>query len=228
MRILLIEDDEIVAERIVAGLKEAHYTVDSAQDGETGLQMARHGPYGLLILDLLLPRRDGWSVCEALRLRRNPVPILMLSACTDVAERVRGLEAGADDCLPKPFDFSELLARVRALLRRDRLHKAPVVRISDLEIDLLERRVRRDGAELMLTPREFSLLEALATNEGRTLTRKVIQERVWGDDESYSNTVSYHIASLRRKIDAEHPVKLIHTVYGVGYVLRGPESAVEP
>lgn len=228
MRILLIEDDRDLVERIAAGLSEAHYMVDSAWDGETGLRMARHGPYGLVILDLVLPRRDGWSVCEALRVRRNPVPILILTGCSDVADRVRALEAGADDCLPKPFEFSELLARVRALLRRDRIHKAPVVRISDLEIDLLERRVRRDGAELMLTPREFSLLEALATNEGRTLTRKVIQERVWGDDESYSNTVSYHIASLRRKVDAEHPVKLIHTVYGVGYVLRGPDSAAEP
>ncbi|MBI3910160.1 MAG: response regulator transcription factor [Armatimonadetes bacterium] len=224
MRILLIEDDEVIAERVKVGLERERFAVDVAADGETGLRLARQRPYGLVILDLMLPRRDGWSVCEALRARQNTVPILMLTARDAVEDRVRGLEAGADDYLPKPFDFRELLARVRALLRRDRVHKSRVIRIADLEIDISSRRVRRAGREIQLTPREFALLEALATNEGRTLAREEIQERVWGDDESYSNTVSFHIALLRKKIDAEHPVKLIHTIHGVGYVLRRPDS----
>jgi len=228
MRILLIEDDEVIAERIKAGLERARFTVDVAFDGETGLQMARDGPYALLILDLMLPRRDGWSVCEALRLRRNPLPILMLTARGGVEERVRGLNTGADDYLPKPFDFNELLARVRALLRRDQIHKSRVIQIADLEIDPAARLVRRGGQEIVLTPREFALLEALARNEGRALTRDYILERVWGNDESYSNTVSFHVASLRKKIDAEHAVKLIQTVHGIGYALRGPESEGKP
>jgi DNA-binding response OmpR family regulator len=228
MRILLIEDDEVIAERIQVGLERAHFSVDVAFDGETGLQMAREGPYALILLDLMLPGRDGWSVCEALRLRRNPVPILMLTARDAVQDRVRGLETGADDYLPKPFDFTELTARVRALLRRDQLHKARVIRIADLEIDTSAHKVRRGGREIVLTPREFALLEALARNEGRALTREYILERVWADDESYSNTVSFHVASLRKKIDEEHAVKLIHTVHRVGYVLRGPEGEVIP
>jgi two-component system copper resistance phosphate regulon response regulator CusR len=228
MRILLIEDDEVIAERIKFGLEKARFTVDLAADGETGLQLARDGPYALLILDLMLPRRDGWSVCEALRLRRNPVPILMLTARGGVEDRVRGLNTGADDYLPKPFDFSELLARVRALLRRDQIHKSRVIQIADLEIDPTSRQVRRGGQELLLTPREFSLLEALARNEGRALTREYILERVWGNDESYSNTVSFHVASLRKKVDADHAVKLIHTVHGIGYTLRSPEGEAQP
>ena len=224
MRILLIEDDEVIAERIKSGLERIRFTVDVALDGETGLQMAREGTYAMLILDLMLPGRDGWSVCEALRLRRNPVPILMLTARGGVEDRVRGLNSGADDYLPKPFDFSELLARVRALLRRDQINRSPVIRIGDLEIDPAAHQVRRGGREIPLTPREFTLLEALARNEGRSLTREYILERVWGSDESYSNTVSFHVASLRKKIDADDAVKLIHTVHGIGYVLRRPEG----
>jgi two-component system, OmpR family, copper resistance phosphate regulon response regulator CusR len=228
MRILLIEDDDVIAERIKVGLERARFTVDVASDGETGLEMAREGPYALLLLDLMLPGRDGWSICEALRLRRNPIPILMLTARDAVQDRVRGLETGADDYLPKPFDFNELLARVRALLRRDQMHKARVIRIADLEINTSARQVRRGDKEIVLTPREYSLLEALARNEGRALTREHILERVWGDDESYSNTVSFHVASLRKKVDAEYEVKLIHTIHAVGYVLRAPGGEAEP
>ena len=148
----------------------------------------------------------------------------MLTAATTIANRVEGLGLGADDYLPKPFDFNELLARVRALLRRDQIHKSRVIQIADLEIDPAARQVRRGGQEILLTPREFALLEALARNEGRALTRDYILERVWGNDESYSNTVSFHVASLRKKIDAEHAVKLIQTVHGIGYALRGPEG----
>jgi DNA-binding response OmpR family regulator len=224
MRILLIEDDEVIAERIQSGLQKERFIVDVAADGETGLRMAREGSYALVILDLMLPRRDGLSVCTTLRARRNTVPILMLTARDAVEDRVRGLESGADDYLAKPFDFNELLARVRALLRRDRIHKARVIRVADLEIDTSARRVRRAGREIALTPHEFALLEALVTHEGRTLTRELILERVWGDDESYSNTVNFHVASLRKKIDTGYAAKLIHTVHGVGYVLRAPEG----
>jgi len=184
--------------------------------------MAREDRYALIILDLMLPGRDGWSICTALRSRRNPVPILMLTARDAVEDRIRGLEDGADDYLTKPFDFNELLARVRALLRRDTFHKGSVISIADLEIDTRAHTVRRAGQDIHITPHEFSLLEALARNEGRTLSRDLILDRVWADDESYSNTVSFHIASLRKKIDSAHPTKLIHTVHGIGYALRAP------
>ncbi len=224
MRILLIEDDEVIAERIQAGLEKAKFPVEIAADGEAGLRMALHGSYSLIILDLMLPGRDGWSVCEALRARRINTPILMLTARDAVEDRVRGLECGADDYLPKPFAFSELQARVRALLRREWTNRSRVLKVADLEVDTTARRVVRGGLEISLTPREYTLLEALAANEGRTLTREYVLERVWGDEESYSNTVAFHVAILRKKVDAAYPVKLIHTVHGVGYVLRAPQE----
>jgi len=220
VKILLVEDEAPIAAVVRRGLEEARFGVEVAPDGETGLQMALEGDYSLVILDLMLPRRDGWSVCREMRARRNTTPILMLTARDAVEERVRGLETGADDYLPKPFDFSELLARVRALLRRDKIHRARVVRIDDLEIDTTAGRVFRDGRELFLSPREYTLLEALALNEGRVLTREMIQERVWRDGESYSNTVDVHIGALRRKLDAGGRARLIQTVHGVGYTLR--------
>jgi len=224
LKLLVIEDDEVIAHILRAGLESSRFSVDVARDGDTGLQMALSGEYALIILDLMLPRRDGISVCRELRTRRQTVPILMLTARDAVDDRVKGLETGADDYLPKPFDFSELLARVRALLRRDKVHRARVIQISDLEIDTTARRVRRGEREISLTPREYTLLEALAANEGRVVTREMIQDRIWQDDESYSNTVNVHVVALRKKIDADHPVKLIHTVHGAGYVLRGPEE----
>jgi DNA-binding response OmpR family regulator len=225
VRILIIEDETAIATVLRRGLEQARYDVDAAADGETGLQMALEGDYALVILDLMLPGRDGWSVCETLRARRRPVPILMLTARDAVRDRVRGLELGADDYLPKPFDFAELLARVRALLRRDKVVKSGVIRVADLEIDTAAARVSRAGQEVHLTRREYTLLEALAANEGRVLTRELIQERVWMDEESYSNTVDVHIGTLRKKIDAGHAVRLIHTVHGLGYSLRAPEQA---
>jgi DNA-binding response OmpR family regulator len=224
VNILLIEDDEVIAELVQMGLEEARFTVEVARDGISGLARALEGEYALIILDLMLPGQDGWSICAALRSRRRPVPILMLTARDAVEDRVRGLEAGADDYLPKPFDFTELRARVRALLRRDKVNRARVIRIADLEIDTGSSQVRRAGQEIRLTPREYTLLEALAANEGRVLTRELIQERVWLDEESYPHTVNVHINALRRKIDADHEVKLIHTVHGMGYTLRGPET----
>jgi two-component system copper resistance phosphate regulon response regulator CusR len=224
MRILLIEDEAAIASVIRRGLEEARYAVDLAADGEAGLRMALEQPYALIILDLMLPRRDGWSVCQALRARRETTPILMLTARDAVEDRVRGLEMGADDYLPKPFDFAELLARARALIRRDKVNKGGIIRVADLEIDTAAGSVRRAGQEVPLTRREYTLLEALAANEGRVLTREVIQERVWMDQESYSNTVDVHVGVLRKKIDAGHEIKLIHTVHGLGYTLRNPEG----
>ena len=229
MRILLVEDDTVVAEQIQAALQQEHFSVDRAADGESALEQARDpGSYALILLDVTLPGRDGLGVCEVIRARRDPVPILMLTPRDRVEDRVRGLESGADDILPKPFDFKELLARIRALLRRDRIHKSRVIRIADLEIETLARRVRRASREISLTPHEYALLEALATHEGRTLTREIILERVWGSDDTYSNTVDVHIASLRKKIDTGPAAKLIHTVHGIGYVLRAPDAEAKP
>jgi DNA-binding response OmpR family regulator len=224
MRILLIEDDPGIARLIQRGLEAANYTVDVARDGQTGLELAVERTYQLILLDIMLPGRDGWSVCEELRAQRHRVPILMLTARDAVQDRVRGLDTGADDYLPKPFDFQELLARVRALLRRDKMHKARVIRIADLELDTAQRRVTRAGAEIALSHREYDLLEALAANEGKVLTREAIQERIWMNEEAYSNTVDVYIGMLRKKIDAPHKVKLIQTVHGVGYTLRRPAA----
>ena len=219
MKILLVEDEPLIAEVVKKGVEQAGYTVDVECDGRAGLLRAQEQAFALIILDVMLPHLDGWGVCEALRAQRNTTPILMLTARDAVSDRVRGLETGADDYLPKPFDFAELLARIRALLRRDRLHKTSVIHVGDLTIDTSLRHVERGGKEITLTPREYSLLEALAGHEGQTLTREVILERVWLDEESYSNTVDAYIHLLRRKLDAEHPVKLLHTVHGVGYRL---------
>jgi DNA-binding response OmpR family regulator len=224
MKVLLIEDDPGISSMIRRGLEAANYAVDSAADGERGLAMAREGVYSLILLDLMLPKRDGWSVCATLRGERSRVPILMLTARDAIDDRVRGFDTGADDYLPKPFDFQELLARVRALLRRDRMHRARIIRVADLEIDTSQRRVTRAGEVIGLSQREYDLLEALAGYEGQILTREGIQERIWQDDESYSNTVDVYIGLLRKKIDAGHEVKLIQTVRGVGYTLRGPEQ----
>ena len=223
MKILLIEDEAGIASLITRGLENAGYDVERVADGEAGLTQALDHTYGLLILDLMLPKRDGWQVCEELRARGRTVPILMLTARDAVDDRVRGLETGADDYLPKPFDFRELLARVQALLRRDRVHRARRIRVADLEIDTAQRRVMRAGAEIGLSHREYELLEALASHESQVLTREVIQERIWMDEDSYSNTVDVYIGMLRKKIDAGHDVKLIQTVRGTGYTLRGPE-----
>lgn len=221
MRILVIEDDEVIAERLHHALTKEGYAVDTVPDGERGLALAQLRPYSLILLDLMLPGRDGVSVCEALRRGRHNVPILMLTARGQVEDKVRGLDAGADDYLPKPFEFKELLARIRALLRRDKARKGALLVVDDLEIDPTAKVVRRAGHDLHLTPREFSLLEALARNQGRVLTRDVIIEQIWADDRSLSNTVNFHVTSLRKKIDEGREKSLIETVHGFGYRLRG-------
>jgi len=224
MRILLVEDEAPIAEVVARGLTQAGYVVETTADGRAGLEQAENRRFALILLDVMLPGLDGWQVCARLREQQITTPILMLTARDAVSDRVRGLENGADDYLPKPFDFAELLARIHALLRRDRLHKTRVIQVDDLTIDTNLRHVSRAGQEISLTPREYSLLEALAGHEGQTLSREVILERVWLDDESYSNTVDAYIRLLRRKIDADHPVKLLQTVHGVGYRLCAPSA----
>ncbi len=228
MKILIIEDEAAIAKVAKRGLEQAHFTADIASDGKIGLAMALENAYHLIILDLMLPGMDGMRICEELRDRRDRTPILMLTARTEVVDRVRGLETGADDYLTKPFDFAELLARVQALLRRDKVHKSRVIRIADLEIDTGTRRVSRGGKQIALSQREYQLLEALAANEGQTLTRDAILERVWMDEDSYSNTVDVYIGLIRKKIDADTPVKLIHTVRGLGYAVRRPNAEDAP
>jgi DNA-binding response OmpR family regulator len=224
MRILVVEDETGIANMIRQGLEEANYDVDVAHDGQSGLEMALERSYHLILLDVMLPGRDGWSVCEELRSRRSRVPILMLTARDSITDRVRGLDAGADDYLPKPFDFQELRARVRALLRRDKMHRTRVIRVADLVVDTAQRRVTRGDVDIPLTNREYDLLEALAAHEGQVLTREAIQERVWMNEDSFSNTVNVYIGMLRKKVDATHDVKLIQTVHGVGYTLRPPRE----
>lgn len=224
MRLLLVEDEVAIACRTQESLEEARYIVDWARDGVEALALTQEREYAAIILDLMLPGIDGWELCSALRRRRDTTPILMLTARGALEDRIRGFEIGADDYLPKPFELPELRVRVRALIRRSAVHRTRVIRIDDLEIDTEARRVSRAGQEIPLTAREYTLLEALARNEGRVLSREYIQERVWNDDESFSNTIAVRIRQLRQKIDDGHAVRLIHTVYGQGYVLRAPEQ----
>jgi DNA-binding response OmpR family regulator len=228
VKILLVEDEAPIAAVVKKGLERAGYLVEIASDGEDGLSRALEGGWSAILLDVMLPKRDGIEVCRALRLKKDRTPILMLTARDTVPDRVKGLDTGADDYLPKPFAFEELLARVRALLRREGTHRSSIIRVRDLEIDTNNRSVKQSGSELALTPREYSLLEALARNEGRALTREMILERVWGDDGRIgSNTVDVYINMLRRKLDSDGESKLIHTVHGVGYALRTPISETE-
>jgi DNA-binding response OmpR family regulator len=224
MRILLVEDEEGISEALRRGLEKAGYQVDVTASGADGLEMARGGGYALLILDVMLPDIDGCEVSLRLRRARCALPVLMLTARDAVSDRVKGLEDGADDYLVKPFDFSELVARVRALLRRDKVHRARIVEIGDLVIDTTARRVTRSGREILLSPREYALLETLARAEGRVLTREALQDAVWSEEAIFPNTVDAYIGHLRRKMDQGYPAKLIRTVHGVGYRLEAPET----
>jgi DNA-binding response OmpR family regulator len=221
VRVLVVEDDDVIGESLKNSLQKEGYTVDWAQDGEDGLWQAKAGSYSIIILDVMMPKRDGWSVCQAIRDAKIKTPILMLTARDGIPDRVKGLDLGADDYLVKPFDFSELMARVRALLRRDKATKTTTIKVFDLEIDTVGKLVRRNGETIHLTPREYSLLEALARNLGRTLSRETIIDRVWDDEESLSNTVNFHVTSLRKKIDAGRERSVIETVHGFGYRISG-------
>lgn len=222
MRILLVEDDAETAGFVAKGLGESGYSVDRACDGKDGLVQALGDDYDLAIVDRMLPGLDGLSLVEALRKAGKATPVLFLSALGEVDERVRGLRAGGDDYLAKPFAFSELLARVEALLRRPSGTSAEtVLREGDLEMDLLARRVKRAGVEIPLQPREFSLLECLLRSAGRVVTRTMLLEQVWGYHfDPQTNVIDVHISRLRQKIDRDFDKPLLQTVRGAGYSLR--------
>jgi two-component system, OmpR family, response regulator len=224
MRILLVEDDPQLRTSVTRGLREAGYDVDEAADGVEGLERAAPGTHDCIILDILLPRRDGIDVCRELRARHNWVPILMLTALDAIEHRIRGLDAGADDYLPKPFDFGELVARVRALTRRPREQTGPELRVGDLIIDTRRRSVRRGGRKIELTVREFAFLAHLAKNAGRVVTRAELMEHVWDDSQAHSNVIDVYASRLRRKIDEGEAVQLFATHRGIGYLLSVPES----
>jgi DNA-binding response OmpR family regulator len=224
MRVLLIEDDRKAARLLSKGLQEEGFVVDVAATGEGGEEQAALNEYDLVILDWLLPGRDGLTVCRALRASGNATPIIMLTARDSVADRVSGLGTGADDYLTKPFAFDELLARIRALLRRSRSAQPAVLRVVDLTLDPVTRRVARGSLAISLTPKEYAILEALMRSVGQVVTRTRLAERVWDEaSEVLDNLVDVHVSHLRKKIDRETSVPLIHTIRGVGYRL-GPDE----
>ena len=229
MRALLVEDDPTIAEFVMRGLREAGFAVDHETDGESGLAAALEAPYDVAIIDLMLPRRDGLSVIDELRRRGAATPVLILSARRSVDDRVKGLQAGGDDYLTKPFAFAELLARVQALVRRaSRSPEATTLTVEDLVLDLLSRRVARGGVAIDLRPREFALLEYLMRNAGKVVSKTMILSHVW--DYSFdpqTNIVDVLVSRLREKIDRPFATKLLQTVRGVGYVLRA-DKAQEP
>ena len=222
MRVLVVEDDKKIASFVVKGLKQNGFAVDHSPDGEDGLAMARSAPYDAAVIDIMLPKLDGLTLVQTLRREGKTLPVLILSAKTTVDDRVRGLQAGGDDYLVKPFAFSELLARVQALIRRS-THAAEPTKLSvaDLSMDLLTREVTRGGKTIDLQAREFSLLEFLLRNAGRVVTKTMLLEHVW--DYSFdpqTNVVDVLVHRVRSKVDRDFAAKLIHTIRGVGYVLK--------
>lgn len=222
MRILVIEDDSKIASFIVNGLKQNGFAVDSAADGELGLDLACTVSYDCVVLDLMLPKLDGLSLLRQLRREKNPAPVLILSAKATVEDRVKGLQAGGDDYLTKPFAFSELLARVQALIRRaTHVVEPTTLTATGITLDLLSREVTREGRKIELQTREFALLELLMRHPGRVVTKTMILEHVW--DYSFdpqTNVVDVLVHRLRAKVNKDFDVKLIHTIRGVGYVLK--------
>lgn len=220
MRILIVEDEKKTASYLKKGLIEHGFTVDIASEGEDGLHLARTEAYDLIVLDVMLPGRSGWSIIEELRAAGHGVPVIFLSARDAVHDRVHGLELGADDYLVKPFAFSELLARVRIILSRQPLQQLGTMRLADLELDMIRHKARRGGISLDLTAKEFQLLALLLRRRGEVLTRTTISEQVWGINfDSDTNIVDVAIRRLRKKVDDPFPHKLIQTIRGVGYVL---------
>lgn len=225
MRVLLIEDDRKAAKLVAKGLQEEGFVVDVALTGEEGEEQAAVNEYDVIVLDWLLPGKDGIAVCRALRARDVSTPILMLTARDSLADRVSGLSTGADDYLTKPFGFAELVARIRALLRRSRLVRAAVLRVADLTLEPATRRVTRAGISLALTSKEYAILEVLMRSPGEIVSRTRLVEHVWDEaSEVIDNLVDAHVSHLRKKIDRGGSVPLIHTVRGFGYRLGPPEE----
>jgi heavy metal response regulator len=225
MRILVVEDEPKVASFVERGLTAEQYTVEVVHDGEAALQRLGVGDYDLVVLDVLLPKRDGLSVLETLRARGSGIPVLLLTARDTVADKVAGLDRGADDYLTKPFAFEELLARVRALLRRGAPAAASVLTVGDLSLNPATREVRRGGRRIELTAKEYALLEFFLRRRGQVLSRPIIAQHVWGVDfDTFTNVIDVYVNYLRRKIDTDGEPKLLHTVRGVGYVVKEPAS----
>jgi two-component system OmpR family response regulator len=222
MRVLLIEDDEKTASFIKKGLKEAGYVVEHAADGEEGLYLGTTASFDAAVIDIMLPKMDGLSLIEQMRKKKITTPVIVLSAKRSVDDRIKGLYAGGDDYLVKPFSFSELLARIHTLIRRTTLSgESTRIEVADLSLDLLSRKVTRSGKEMDLQPKEFSLLEYLMRNRGRVVTKTMIMEHVWDwDFDPQTNVVEVRICNLRDKIDRPFEKKMIHTIRGIGYVLE--------
>jgi len=222
VRALLVEDDATIAEFVARGLREAGFAVDHAADGDAGLTAAIDTPYDVAVVDVMLPKRDGLALIDELRRRGVATPVLILSARREIDDRVRGLQAGGDDYLTKPFAFAELLARVQALVRRATRSPEPTtLTVDDLTLDLLTRRVARGASAIDLRPREFTLLEYLMRNSGRVVSKTMILSHVWEYNfDPQTNIVDVLVSRLREKIDRAFEKKLVHTVRGVGYVLR--------
>lgn len=221
MKLLLVEDDAKTVSILRKGLAEQGYAVESASTGPEGYEKAAAGGYDLIVLDVMLPGKDGWAILKDLRTAGNRTPILILTARDAVRDRVKGLELGADDYLVKPYAFAELVARIRTLLRRGTNRPTDSVRVADLDVDFLKLRASRGGSPLDLTPKEFALLALFARRKGEVLSREVIAGEVWGfEHDPETNVVDVHVRRLRSKADDPFPAKLIHTVRGVGYVLE--------
>ena len=225
MRLLVVEDDPRLSDVLVRGLREAGYAVDAVADGKSALYQVAINSYDAVVLDVMIPGIDGFEVCRRIRLDQSSVPVLMLTALDAVDDRIQGLDSGADDYLTKPFVFGELLARVRALLRRTPVVVAPTLRVGDLTVDTASHRVYRADEEVVLTSKEYALLEYLARNAGRVITRDEIAEHVWDEHfDRFSNLIEVYVNRLRRKIDRTEP-HLIVTRRNEGYVLRPSEEA---
>lgn len=222
MRILVVEDEKKVASFIRKGLEEQAYAVDVASDGKEGEFLAGHNEYDVIILDVLLPKQDGWQTCRSIRENGVKTPIMMLTSLGETEDKVKGLNIGADDYLTKPFEFDEFLARIRALIRRSHQSDSDtVLKLGELSMDLLERKVSREGKDIVLTQKEFALLEYMLRNKKKVVTRTQIAEHVWGIDfDTGSNVVDSYIKLLRKKVDKDFTKPLIHTIIGVGYVMR--------
>ena len=226
MKILIVEDERKTGDYLKQGLSEAGFVADLARDGVEGRHAALHDDYDLVVLDVMLPGLDGWQVLRSIRAAGKQVPVLFLTARDQVEDRVRGLEEGADDYLVKPFAFSELLARVRTLLRRGKAREASCLRAADLEVDLLRRRVTRAGRRVELTAKEFALLELMLRRQGEVLPRSLIASQVWDMNfDSDTNVIEVAVRRLRAKIDDDFEPKLIRTVRGMGYLLEAPEPS---